>query len=199
MKSLNKKNIFVLGAVVLTVFVLSGCNKKFEETKSQTDNYANEIQGKSEGQQAKNDDFLDSQQELKDRKQQETIASCEEAKKQCGQRMNAIGTEEIKFYTEGGTYLGKVAGSRESAIAEIKKDITKAEKYIKETEKNRVDGEWGSTEVQRAMKNSITLKEEEIEKNESMIKKIEALVKKEIQEKSDLLNDKCKNYQNVCE
>ncbi|MFZ5982286.1 MAG: hypothetical protein ACOYS2_01830 [Patescibacteria group bacterium] len=193
----------ILGMVFLAVFVLSGCNRKAEETENQKYNLTNEMQGKLDSQQAEINELQEKQNEQQkleeEKNQQEAIANCEEIKKYCEQRLNAIGKEKIEFYTDGGTLLGFVEGDRNNYIAEVQKDIKKTKEHKKETEKDIESGEWQSNEVQRAMKNSIKHDEDLIEESENKIKAAGNLIEKERKEKNDLLNGKCKDYQNPCE
>lgn len=121
------------------------------------------------------------QKEVEEKERLAKIKECKEAQAYCQQRLPLIGAEKIILEDN----LGTIEGDRNEAIAE-------AEKEIKRVKKEKDSGEWSAKNILEAMDRSI-------ERQKKKITLTEELIKKETAEKSNLMNDKCKDYKNPCE
>ncbi|MFA5986778.1 MAG: hypothetical protein WC819_05530 [Parcubacteria group bacterium] len=194
-----KSTIYLVLICIITIF--SGCSKSDGEgIKFDLENP--KLGETTPEQQEKINEFDKSQNELlkaeEEKNGQEELTKCENIKKNCKLKIVAIGTEEIEIFNDNGTSWGKIRGDRTKAIESCKDEIKKDKKYIDE-KKSELDDYSKGGDIYDVIKRSIERKKDNIDRNEKIIKKVEALIVTEKNQKNALLTDECKDYEIPCE
>lgn len=165
-----KVNIMMM--TLLAVLILSGCNKKSEEVKSQTDNTTGEMQSKLDEQQAK----IDELQKFKD-EQQQANGEIDSLKK--NQEESQANQERIK-------------------ICENKKSVcldkTKPIQAKIENDKLNIPNEEDSIALYK--KNS---DKDGVELHKKLLKELQDDITENQNKLNGIINGECKDYQNPCE